>query len=1076
MTKADTGPGEMAGRGDPSTVDRLLLELQERAKELNTLYRVEEILRDDTRPIEETLQLVVGTLPPGWQYPEVCEAAIRYEGKTYSSSDFNKTPWLLSVDIVVQERAVGRLRVYYTERMPDADQGPFLKEEVDLANSIAERLGYYILFHELRDMRDEWADARAHPEQVGAEEWRAPVHLLRQADRTLYLRIARRMLNQLCSLGIPEAHAMLREVESWHDAAQSATGEVNVAGQRQLPDYSPLMGDELFELASEHLSDDEILGLIRKWMQQDKATFFSKVLDSPRSSLPEIAEALRRFGTAMAGGIELALSTRRSFRVTLARRFLTTQLDFIRVARDFMHVKDYLELIDNVILPQGSHGLLGGKSTGLILADKILERAATPDRPIGDVKIPRTWYIASDGLLEFIVQNDLEDVIEQKFKDIDLIRQEYPNIIQLFKNSSMPPDIENGLSQLLDTVGETPLIVRSSSLLEDRLGTAFSGKYKSLFVPNQGTKAERLEALSDAIAEVYASTFGPDPIEYRRQHGLLEFYEEMGVIIQEVVGTRVGKYFLPAFAGVAYSRNEFRWSPRIRREDGLIRLVPGLGTRAVDRVPDDYAILIAPGQPQLRVNTSVDEVVRYSPKKVDAINLATNTLETVTLDSLVRESGGQFPALEQVFSKLDHDVLSKPVRLLVDPERDDLVATFEGLVSDTAFVEQIGNIMATLRDHLGAPVDIEFAHDGKDFYLLQCRPQSYAEDEAPAPIPKDVALDDVVFSAEKHVSNGWVPDISHIVYVDPAAYAELGSRAELLDVGRAVGQLNKLLPHRSFILMGPGRWGSRGDIKLGVSVGYSDINNSAMLIEIARKKGGYLPDLSFGTHFFQDLVEARIRYLPLYPDDEGIRFNERFLRGAPNLLPEILPEFAHLADVVRVIDVPASSGGRVLRVNMNADLGEALGHLAEPSGGETEPATAAPPRDVRPSEYWLWRQQMAERIASELDGEAFGVKAMYLFGSTKNASAGPASDIDLLVHFDGTDEQRAALENWLEGWSLALSEMNYLKTGYRTGKLLDAHIITDEDIANRTSYAVKIGAATDPARELELKRVATDVR
>jgi predicted nucleotidyltransferase len=119
---------------------------------------------------------------------------------------------------------------------------------------------------------------------------------------------------------------------------------------------------------------------------------------------------------------------------------------------------------------------------------------------------------------------------------------------------------------------------------------------------------------------------------------------------------------------------------------------------------------------------------------------------------------------------------------------------------------------------------------------------------------------------------------------------------------------------------------------------------------------------------------------------------------------------------------------------------------------------------------------MAERIASELDGEAFGVKAMYLFGSTKNASAGPASDIDLLVHFDGTDEQRAALENWLEGWSLALSEMNYLKTGYRTGKLLDAHIITDEDIANRTSYAVKIGAATDPARELELKRVATDVR
>ena len=94
------------------------------------------------------------------------------------------------------------------------------------------------------------------------------------------------------------------------------------------------------------------------------------------------------------------------------------------------------------------------------------------------------------------------------------------------------------------------------------------------------------------------------------------------------------------------------------------------------------------------------------------------------------------------------------------------------------------------------------------------------------------------------------------------------------DVGRAVGRLNKLLPKRQFILIGPGRWGSRGDIKLGVPVTYSDINNSAMLIEVARQKGNYLPDLSFGTHFFQDLVEASIRYLPLYPDDPEIAFQE----------------------------------------------------------------------------------------------------------------------------------------------------------------------------------------------------------
>ena len=115
--------------------------------------------------------------------------------------------------------------------------------------------------------------------------------------------------------------------------------------------------------------------------------------------------------------------------------------------------------------------------------------------------------------------------------------------------------------------------------------------------------------------------FGPDPIQYRAGRNLLDVHEEMGIMIQEVVGTRVGRYFLPAFSGVAFSNNEFRWSPRIRREDGLVRLVPGLGTRAVDRLSDDYPVLVAPGQPGLRVNASLDEVVRYSPKMVDLIDL-----------------------------------------------------------------------------------------------------------------------------------------------------------------------------------------------------------------------------------------------------------------------------------------------------------------------------------------------------------------------------------------------------------------------------------------------------------------------
>jgi hypothetical protein len=269
--------------------------------------------------------------------------------------------------------------------------------------------------------------------------------------------------------------------------------------------------------------------------------------------------------------------------------------------------------------------------------------------------------------------------------------------------------------------------------------------------------------------------------------------------------------------------------------------------------------------------------------------------------------------------------------------------------------------------------------------------------------------------------------------------------------------------------MGPGRWGSRGDIKLGVPVTYSDFNNTAALIEIARKKGNYVPELSFGTHFFQDLVESSIRYLPLYPDDPGIEFNEKFLLDSQNYLPDILPESAALADTIHVIDVPSATGGKVLRVAMNADQGEALGYIATPVSAVVDAGDIKEPAETASEDHWHWRLYMAERIAGQFDGARFGVKAVYVFGSAKNATAGPGSDIDLLIHFQGTEAQRQKLVLWLEGWSLCLAEINFSRTGFRSGGLLDYHLLSDEDIANKTSYAVKIGAVTDAARQLPLK-------
>jgi predicted nucleotidyltransferase len=154
---------------------------------------------------------------------------------------------------------------------------------------------------------------------------------------------------------------------------------------------------------------------------------------------------------------------------------------------------------------------------------------------------------------------------------------------------------------------------------------------------------------------------------------------------------------------------------------------------------------------------------------------------------------------------------------------------------------------------------------------------------------------------------------------------------------------------------------------------------------------------------------------------------------------------------------------------MNADLDQAVGFLSPPKQKTGAIESEAGVIDRGTDEHWRWRFRMAQRIAADLDPQKFGVNAFYLIGSTKNATAGPASDIDILLHFHGNDEQMKDLLLWLEGWSRCLAEINFLRTGYRSEGLLDVHLVTDKDIAERSSFAVKIDAVTDPARRLPMK-------
>ncbi|MBN1539941.1 MAG: nucleotidyltransferase domain-containing protein, partial [Candidatus Thermoplasmatota archaeon] len=254
------------------------------------------------------------------------------------------------------------------------------------------------------------------------------------------------------------------------------------------------------------------------------------------------------------------------------------------------------------------------------------------------------------------------------------------------------------------------------------------------------------------------------------------------------------------------------------------------------------------------------------------------------------------------------------------------------------------------------------------------------------------------------------------------------------------------------ILIGPGRWGSRGDIKLGVPVQYGDINNTSILIEVARSRGGYVPELSFGTHFFQDLVEANIHYLPLYPEEEGSFLNEALLDMSENRIREVVPGLPpEISNIVKVVRTSDLSGGGSMTVVMDGEKGEALAYLTSP-------------------DHSSWRLKKVEEVLSDMDAKTLGVEAVYLIGSVKENTAGPGSDIDLIVLFNGNQTQLERLQDLIQDWSERLDEENFQRTNVRTGGLIDMHIVTHQDIVDRTSWASHIRSIYNPARKLQINR------
>ncbi|HEQ78668.1 MAG TPA: pyruvate, phosphate dikinase [Euryarchaeota archaeon] len=1013
-------------------------ELNERLKELNCMYDVSTILEDNLIGLDESLQKVVDRLPPAWKFPEYACARISFDEKTYESSDFKKIRHCQSQPLKVAGKERGRIEVCYREIKEGVTGDPFLVHEFKLLTAISEKVGRYLEKHIFKEKLEAIgaSSESAVNENGGKQSWQVILDLLIRTDPPGAFRLTRKMIYQLFRMKNDSIEQLLNSFCAVNDGGNGSTWcGINMPNPRKDLDALKSVQRQVFEIASSAMGSQEISELIYRWLKEDKSRPLLLATQKRGISLSELKGELSRYYNIPESERIMSKEDLLSIRTGLIRRFFTDRPEYINVAKNYMVPRDFLSLMDKVVGPSKGEGKLGGKASGIVLAKHIIERERKRDSLLNGIEFANSWYVTSDSMLSLIHYNALEEVIHIKYMDPDEIRQEQPFLEQVFKNSVFPPDIVNGLKKLVEKTEGTPLIVRSSSLLEDSFDAAFSGKYKSLFIANQGDVEERLCALLEAISEVYASILAPDPIEYRRERNLLDFNEEMAVLIQEVVGKQVGDYYFPLHAGVAFSNNEFRWSPRIRREDGIIRMVMGIGTRAVDRVSNDYPLIVSPKKPELRVNVTAEEKYQYSQRFMDVINLKEGIIETVPVSKIIKEHGGKIDNLHLLISVSKDGILTNPT--LLDWENDEMVLTFDGLFSKTDFLAKVNRILSLLKEKMDTPVDIEFAFDGESLYILQCRPQTRTSVSSRVPVPTNIPSTMQLFSAKKYVTTSHIADIEYIVYVDPEHYESLETREEMLQVARIVGQLNTVLPRRKFILMGPGRWGTRGDIKLGVPIDYRDINNTSLLVEIAKAKGKYSPELSFGTHFFQDLVEAEIRYLPLYPDEPGNVFNTELFQNTPNLLTRLLEVKEKYCDVVKVYRVSDMSGGGTLSVVMDGDVNQALAYLLPP-------------------DHVQWRLRVVEEIARVLSAPRFGVEALYLTGTTSKFESQKSDDIDLIIHFRGTYNQRQELEVFLREHSSELTTRNRERTGEDVDTMLDFHIVTDEDIANREKWAKRV--------------------
>ncbi|MDO5545605.1 MAG: PEP/pyruvate-binding domain-containing protein [Eubacteriales bacterium] len=577
----------------------------------------------------------------------------------------------------------------------------------------------------------------------------------------------------------------------------------------------------------------------------------------------------------------------------IIRSTMTKDSRLKALVEKYFRPEDYFALRERMI---GS-GAIGGKACGMLLARKIAETElpeyAEHDEPHD------SFFIGSDVFYTYIVSNG-----DWKLR----IRQRSPEgyfsaaaeLREHLLHGSFPAKIRERFVDVLEYFGQNPFIVRSSSFLEDGFGNAFAGKYESVFCVNQGSPEQRLEAFEQAVRQVYASTMDVSALEYRRMRGLDKKDEQMAILVQRVSGSYYGKFFMPCAAGVGYSHSAYKWMPDMDPGAGMLRIVMGLGTKAVDRTKEDYPRLANLDRPGVTMLTTVEQKHKYSQRNIDLLDCGSNCLAEVPLDALV-------PTLPQWYKKmvLERDGEAESRLREIGRRREVWFVSCQKLLETKPFTSLMQKLLKTLERVYGNPVDIEFAVNldpEGDFVvnLLQCRPLYQSKPGEAVDLkmlkPRQIFFD-IVDSA---MGSSCKRKLDVVVQIDPVLYYQY-PYPKKYQVVQAVEAVNDFYKGsgKNLLLMTPGRVGTSSP-ELGVPVTFRSISNFSAVCEVSDSRAGYMPELSYGSHMFQDLVEAQILYGAVYNDRRTLSYAPDIFQNLPDLFMKIYPDCPELAGMIQV--------------------------------------------------------------------------------------------------------------------------------------------------------------------------------